>query len=30
MAKPVWLKPGDQVKFYAIGKEEFEAIKSKM
>ena len=30
MAQPVWLKPGDQVKFYAIGKEEFEAIKSKI
>ena len=30
MDQPVWLKPGDQVRFYAIGKEEFEAIKSKM
>ena len=30
MAQPVWLKAGDQVKFYAIGKEEFESIKSKM
>ena len=30
MAQPVWLKPGDQVKFYSIGKEEFGSIKSKM
>jgi len=30
LAKPVWLKPGDLVKFYAIGKEEFESIKSRM
>ena len=30
MEQPVWLKPGDQVQFYGIGKEEFEDIKAKI
>ena len=30
MDSPVWLKPGDHVQFYGIGKDEFEDIKEKL